>query len=94
MSIRGLDTDSVDTYPVSMNVTIAVDDELLARARDLARRRGTSLQELLREQLRALVGERPGVEVAAELEALMTEHGGASGGRPWRREDAYRDRLG
>jgi len=76
-----------------MNLTIAVDDDLLESARDLARRRGTSLQELLREQLRTLVGQRQGADVAAELLELMRTHGGHSGGKPWTREDAYEGRV-
>ncbi len=88
-----MDTDYVPTYNVLMNLTIAVDDDLLERARELARRRGVSLQELLREQLRTLTGERSGADVAEELMALMEAHPGHSGGRRWRREDAYEGRL-
>jgi len=76
-----------------MNVTIAVDDDLLERARQLARRRGISLQELIREQLRLLAGERSGADAARELLDLMDSYGGRSGGRTWRREDVYADRL-
>lgn len=76
-----------------MNLTIAVDDDLLEKARALARRRGVSLQALLREYLSTLVGERSGADVADELLELMTTHGGHSGGRKWRREDAYEGRL-
>jgi predicted transcriptional regulator len=77
-----------------VNLTISVDDELLERARELARGRDISLQELLREQLRTLAGARSGAEVADELLELMREHGGRSGGgRAWRREDAYADRV-
>lgn len=76
-----------------MNVTISVEDELLERARDLARRRGISLQELIRDQLRLLAGERSGSDAARELLELTDQHGGHSGGRSWRREDAYQGRL-
>ena len=76
-----------------MNVTISVDDDLLERARSLARRRGVSLQELMRDQLRLLAGERSGEDAARELLDLMATHGGRSGGRRWRREDAYAGRL-
>ena len=76
-----------------MNLTIAVDDELLQRARELARRRGVSLQELLRDYLRQLVGERPGDVVADELLALMDEAPGHSGGARFDRNDAYDGRL-
>jgi len=76
-----------------MNVTISVDDQLLERARELARRRGVSLQELIREQLRLLAGERSGAEAARELLDLMDTRGGHSGGRAWVRGDAYAERL-
>lgn len=81
------------TYPVGMNLTISVDDDLLERARDLARRRGISLQELIREQLRLLAGARSGADAARELLDLMEAHGGHSGGHRFRREDVYADRL-
>lgn len=73
-----------------MNVTISVEDDLLERARELARRRRISLQELIRDQLRLLVRERSGADAASELLDLMERHGGHSGGRRWRRDDAYR----
>ena len=76
-----------------MNVTISVDDELLERARELARRRGISLQELIREQLRILAGQRSGAEVAEELLGLMEAEGGHSGGRRIRRDEIYEDRI-
>lgn len=76
-----------------MNITISVDAELLERARRMARQRGASVQELLRDHLRALAGARSHAEVADELLALMSRKGGRSGGRPFRREDAYRGRV-
>ena len=88
-----IDTEPVYAYSVRMNVTIAVDDDLLERARSLARQRGISLQELIRDQLRLLAGERSGADAARELMELMASHGGHSGGRRWRREDAYEGRI-
>lgn len=88
-----LNTEVVSTYTVFMNVTISVDDELLERTRALARRRGVSLQELVREQLRLLAGERTGAQVADELLDLMEAQGGHSGGRKVRREEAYAGRA-
>lgn len=76
-----------------MNLTIMVDDQVLERARKLAQRRGTSLQELIREYLRALVGQRPGDDVAEELLGLMRDRGGHSGGARIRRDDAYEGRA-
>lgn len=88
-----MDTEPVSAYAVQMNVTISIDDELLERARRLARQRGTSLQELIRDQLRLLAGERSGAEAGRELLDLMEKHGGHSGGRKVRREDAYAGRV-
>lgn len=75
-----------------MNLTISVDDEVLERARRLAQQRGVSVQELLRAYLRTLAGERTGADVADELLALMASQGGRSGGRRFKREDAYEGR--
>ena len=80
------------TYRVCVKLTISLDDEHAERARRLARRRGTSLQELIREQLERIAGERRGADAGRELLDLMDRHGGRSGG-PWRREDAYAGRL-
>ncbi len=77
----------------SMNLTISVEEELLERARELARRRGVSLQELIRDQLRLLAGERSGADVADELLELMQTNGGRSGGRRLSRHEAYEDRV-
>ncbi|HUF17463.1 MAG TPA: DUF6364 family protein [Thermoanaerobaculia bacterium] len=76
-----------------MNLTISVEEELLERARALARRRGVSLQELIRDQLRLLAGERTGAEVADELLELMQTSGGRSGGLRLSRQEAYEDRV-
>jgi hypothetical protein len=93
VSHRGWNTEYVSTYDVPMNLTIAIDDDLLNRARALARRRGTSLQELIREQLRTLAGEQDGATVADELLDLMATEAGRSGGRAWGRTDAYAGRV-
>jgi hypothetical protein len=76
-----------------MNLTISVDDELLQRARELAQRRGISLQQLLREYLETLVGRSSPEDVADELLRLMDVHGGHSGGEKFHREDAYEGRT-
>lgn len=76
-----------------MNLTISVDDKLLNRARELAGRRGVSLQELLRAYLESLVGDAPATTVADELEVLFEQHGGHSAGQKIQREDAYEGRL-
>jgi hypothetical protein len=79
---------------MGQNLTISVDEDLLQRARALARKQGTSLNALLRGYLENLVGEQPGEAVADELLMLMHEHGGRSGGRKIGRDELYEDRLG
>lgn len=72
-----------------MDLTISLDNDLLREARAMAARRGTSLQVLIREHLRALVVGGPGDEAAAELLDLMEREGGRSGGRRIPRDEAY-----
>ena len=76
-----------------MNLTIALDDELLRKARAVAARRGVSLQALIRAHLRSLVGAVPRSEAAEELLDLMEREGGRSGGRRIGRDEAYEERL-
>jgi hypothetical protein len=79
---------------MGQNLTISIDEDLLYRARALARKQGTSLNALLRGYLENLVGEQPGEAVADELLMLMHEHGGRSGGRKIPRDELYEDRVG
>jgi hypothetical protein len=76
-----------------MDITVSVDDTVAEKARELAYRQGTTVQEMLCSYLETLVGERPGETVAAELLALMRESPGHSGGYQFRREDVYEDRM-
>jgi len=77
-----------------VNLTISVDDAVLEKARKLASRRGTSVEELLRTHLAALVGQSSGEAAADELLELMQMQGGHSGGRRIKREDAYEEDAG
>jgi hypothetical protein len=76
-----------------MNLTIAIDDEELRKARRVARQRGTSVQQLIREHVRSLLDERTGAEKGTELLALMDRQPGRSGGRKVRRQEAYEERA-
>jgi len=76
-----------------MELTISVDDELLARARALASQRGVSLQDLLRQLLASLVGSRSANDTADELMALLRNAPGNSLGAPITRRDAYEGRV-
>ncbi len=76
-----------------MNLTITVDDELVERAREMARRQGTSVQEVIREHLATYIGKRPRNDVARELAELFRHTSGRSGGKKIRRSDAYEGRV-
>ena len=76
-----------------MNVTISLDDDVVRHARELARRRGKSLQQVLREHLESLVGPPPSEDLAEELFLIMDRSPGRSGGLRFRRDDAYRGRA-
>jgi len=71
-----------------MNVTLSIDDQILARARRLAQRRGKSLNEMIRDYLATLTVGDPR-EAVAELDRLWSEEEGDSGGRKWSREELY-----
>ena len=51
-----MDTVYVDTYTVLMNVTLSVDEQLVARARKKADALGKSLNQLIRDYLQKLAG--------------------------------------
>jgi hypothetical protein len=76
----------------TMNLTISVDDRLVERARKIAQSQGVSLQDLIRKFLEGVAGRQSPKSVAEELLGLMAEHGGHSGGRRIRREEAYEGR--
>jgi uncharacterized protein (DUF2267 family) len=75
-----------------MNVTLSIDDELASRARDVARREGTSLNDIIRRHLETVAGRRSGATLAKELRQLWAEHPGHSGGRKVARHEAYEGR--
>lgn len=79
---------SVRTYPVSMNVTLSIDDQILARARELAHRRGMSVNQMIRDYLEGLTTENPS-RLVAEMERLWNEDEGDSGGWKWNREEVH-----
>lgn len=76
-----------------MNVTVALDDELVARARDVARQQGTTLNDMIRKHLESVAGQVSGTEVAEQLKLLWASAPGHSGGRKIAREEAYEGRL-
>jgi hypothetical protein len=79
---------------MSMNITLSVDEQTVARAREVARQQGTSLNALIRDYLERIAGQRSNADIYRGLERLWAEGVGASGGAKFRRADAYEERLG
>lgn len=77
------------------NLTIAVDDELLRRARVRAAEQGTSVNAVLRERLEEFVDPAAGERVAAEFIAFAAKNSGNSGpgGRIWSRDELHTERF-
>ena len=71
-----------------MNITLSIDEQVVAKARHVAAVRGTSLNQLVRDYLEELT--RPGdVESALDqLDALWSGRRGRSRG-PWTREELH-----
>ena len=75
-----------------MNLTLAIDDELLEKARKRAFEEGTTVNQIVRDHLRSFVGE-------VDREALLAEFRRTSGlGNPepgWKfnREEIYEERI-
>jgi len=79
------------------NLTIAVDDGTLKKARMRALEEDTSVNAVLREYLEEYAdGRQEQVEAARRIiEASRASRSGSGPGvRKWKREDAYEDRLG
>lgn len=76
------------------NVTLSVPEDVLAKARAAARKRGKSLNVLIRDYLEELGGSNARrARALRELKKLWAEGGGHSGGRKIRREEAYEGRV-
>jgi hypothetical protein len=73
------------------NLTIAVDDATLRRARIRALEDGTSVNAVLRDYLQAYAGQAGTREILAAYRSLAEEADASSGpeGRTWTRDDAH-----
>ena len=69
------------------NVTLAIEDQLVERGREYARRRGMSFNALIREQLQKLVYQQS--DWTVETFRAMDVAAGGSRGRKWRRSELY-----
>ena len=72
------------------NLTIAVDDDVLKRARMRAVEQGTSVNAILRQHLESYAGGNA-EQIAAmrRFVEFAKKSKAGSGGRKWRREDLY-----
>jgi len=78
------------------NLTITVDEQTLKRARMRALEEDTSVNAVLRSYLEEYAGvRREQLEAARRILESSREStsGSGSGGRTWKREDAYEERL-
>jgi len=69
------------------NITLSINDSLLKKAREAARRQSMSLNGLVRSLLEERVGE--GTEWIEDLFDSADKSGAGSQGRKWKREDLY-----
>jgi hypothetical protein len=84
-----LDTATVRTYYVYMNITLSVDDEVIRRARQKAEVLGTSVNQLVRDYLEQLTGTSDRVANAAEFARLSRLSHGDSRGWKFNREEIH-----
>lgn len=87
-----VDTDSVRTDPVYMNLTLSIDEETLQRARKRAATLGTSVNQLVRDYLRQLAGRSDMDNRMDEFERLSLESDGNSRGWKFNRDEIHERR--
>ena len=78
------------------NVTFAIDEDVLRRARIKAIEQNTSVNAVVREFLESYAGKDEQEAAVREFLELAKRSRASSGpeGRTWKREDIYEDRLG
>lgn len=76
-----------------MNITLSIDDQVVARCREVARDEGRSLNDIIREYLEGMARPQERDELIQELIRLWETSPGDSGGKKMRRADAYEGRL-
>jgi hypothetical protein len=72
-----------------MNLTLAIDDQLVARAREKAAVMGKSLNQLIRDYLEQLGGRGDPERTIRELRRLSGKSSGSSRGKRWTREELH-----
>jgi hypothetical protein len=72
-----------------MNLTLSVDDEVVAKARRHAEAVGTSVNQLVREYLERLAGKTDPAAAAKEFKRLSRLGKGRSGGWKFNRDEIH-----
>jgi plasmid stability protein len=70
------------------NITLSFPDDVIKQGKSYARRRGISLNALVRDALRREI-EREEQDATGALLAVIASTGGRSGGWQWCRDDLY-----
>lgn len=82
-------TYNVSTYYVFMNITLAVDEQLVKRARKAAEAQGKSLNQVVREHLERLTAQDDTEAWIAEFERLSRVSKGRSRGWKFDRDEIH-----
>ncbi len=72
-----------------MNITLAIDEELVRDARQVAKAMGKSLNQLVREYLEQVTGRDTPRDDAEELRRLSAQGGGRSRGWCFDRDEVH-----
>ena len=77
-----------------MNVTLAIDAQLLKRVREKLGAAGKTVNQEIRDHLRRIDGEIEDPELERDIQEFLRLSGkGNSNGWKWNREELYEDRL-
>ena len=87
-----MDTESVRTYYVYMNVTLSLDDDVVQEARRRAEAMGTSVNQLIREYLEQFTGKSDPKADAEEFRRLSRLSNGDSRGWKFNRDEIHERR--
>lgn len=77
------------------NITLAIDDDVLVRARNYAKKHGTTVNAMVRDHLSHLLLQEEHIEEARRglLELMDNSTARLGPGYKWNREELYADRL-
>lgn len=79
--------------PMTVNLTLSVDEETLERAREAARHLGTSVNAMVRRYLEELAGKPSGPALARRFREMFAEPAGTGEAWTWDRDELYEERI-